>query len=101
MGMRPDLMRPVPEEKPLVGDVAAVQGHPMGPGQERDQEIIMMLRQRLKERQGNMYDTSDPPARKRTAGEEDKYEPQRISRKICWQYDSSAKRVPLLRRHYI
>jgi hypothetical protein len=60
----------------------------------------MTLRQRLKERHGNTYDTR-LPARKRPAGEEDKYEPQRLNRKICWQYDSSAKKVPLLRRHYI
>ena len=41
------------------------------------------------------------PGAQRPAGEEDKYEPQRLSRKILWQYDSSAKKVPLLRRHYI
>jgi len=36
-----------------------------------------------------------------TTEAEDKYEPQRLTRKIVWQYDSSAKRIPLLRRDYI
>lgn len=31
----------------------------------------------------------------------DKYEPQRITRKIHWQYDGSMKKVPMLRRNYI
>ena len=29
------------------------------------------------------------------------YEPQRLTRKICWQYDNKARRVPMLRRPYI
>jgi hypothetical protein len=33
--------------------------------------------------------------------EADKYEPQRITRKIHWQYDRSMKKVPMLRRDYI
>ncbi len=32
---------------------------------------------------------------------EDLYEPQRITRKIHWQYDSRMKKVPMLRRDYI
>jgi hypothetical protein len=98
--MRPDLIRPILPERPMVGDVEALEGTPDGAAQERDQDILMTLRQRLKERQGSMYDTR-APSRRLPAGEEDKYEPQRLSRKICWQYDSSAKKVPLLRRHYI
>lgn len=98
--MRPDLIRPVLPVRPMVGDVEALEAAPDGADQERDQDILMMLRQRLKDRNGNLYDTRQP-ARKRLAGEEDKYEPQRLNRKICWQYDSSAKKVPLLRRHYI
>lgn len=31
----------------------------------------------------------------------DVYEPQRLTRKICWQYNESARKVPLLRRSYI
>lgn len=84
----------------MVGDVEALEATPDGAGQERDQDILMTLRQRLKDRRGSMYDTQSP-ARRLPPGEEDKYEPQRLSRKICWQYDSSAKKVPLLRRHYI
>jgi hypothetical protein len=40
----------------------------------------------------------------RPEGEEngsDRYEPQRLTRKICWQYDESARKVPILRRPYI
>ncbi len=33
--------------------------------------------------------------------EADKYEPQRLTRKIHWQYDRSMKKVPMLRRDYI
>lgn len=83
----------------MVGDVEALEAAPGGAGQERDRDILMALRQRLLDRNGNLYDTSQAPRPRR--GEEDKYEPQRLSRKICWQYDSSAKKVPLLRRHYI
>ena len=93
-------MRPVLPERPMVGNVEALEATPDGAGQDRDQDILMTLRQRLKDRHGNPYDTQIP-ARRLPAGEEDKYEPQRLNRKICWQYDSSAKKVPLLRRHYI
>lgn len=98
--MREDLIRPVLPVRPMVGDVEALDGTPAGADQDRDRDILMTLRQRLRDRHGSMYDTQ-LPARKRPAGEEDKYEPQRLNRKICWQYDSSAKKVPLLRRHYI
>lgn len=33
--------------------------------------------------------------------DEDRYEPQRLTRKIHWQYDRSMKKVPMLRRDYI
>ncbi len=101
MGMRPDLMRPVAPVKPLVGDVEAVAGVPVSADPDRDESILMMLRQKLRERKGNAHGTLAPPSREPANGEEDKYEQQRISRKICWQYDSSAKKVPLFRRHYI
>jgi hypothetical protein len=100
MGMRQDLIRPIIPVRPMVGDVEALEATPDGADQDRDQDILMTLRQRLRDRQGSMYDTRSP-VRRLPAGEEDKYEPQRLSRKICWQYDSSAKKVPLLRRHYI
>ena len=104
-GMRPDLEMPSPPDRPLVGDVEPISGPRTGIGQEayRDEAIIDMLRRKLKERApGNTPATGGRRAGdKRAAGEEDKYEPQRISRKICWQYDINAKKVPLLRRHYI
>ena len=94
---------PVPEAKPLVGGIAAVEGPAATTEQDRDEAIIQLLRQKLRERtsgyKGDAKPAAAPP--KADAGEEDKYEPQRLSRKICWQYDSTAKKVPLLRRHYI
>jgi hypothetical protein len=101
MDMRPDLMRPVAAVRPLVGDVEALEGAPQGANPERDEDILMMLRRKLRERKGSGYGTWAPDPRKPAQGEEDKYEPQRLNRKICWQYDSTAKKVPLLRRHYI
>lgn len=98
--MREDLIRPILPDRPLVGDVEPLEAAHGAADQDRDRDIIMTLRQRLKDRQGSTYDTWPAP-RRRAAGEEDKYEPQRLNRKICWQYDSSAKKVPLLRRHYI
>jgi hypothetical protein len=89
-------------DRPLVGDVETL-GDP-APGRNRDREdrdetIIRLLRGKLKDREpGNMPATV--PGAEGPEGE-DKYEPQRLSRKICWQYDSSAHKVPLLRRHYI
>ncbi|MEO6095059.1 MAG: hypothetical protein ABIW76_05075 [Fibrobacteria bacterium] len=94
-------MRPVAAVRPLVADVEALEGTPKGADPERDESILMMLREKLRERKGNAYGNWAPDSRKPAKGEEDKYEPQRLNRKICWQYDSSAKKVPLLRRHYI
>src|SRR5689334_11648531 len=93
-----------PDERPLVGELETIGDARPGHGDEgRDGAIIRQLREQLKDRrQGNTSDT--PPKRRKTdkPGElEDKYEPQRLARKICWQYDSTAHKVPLLRRHYI
>jgi len=93
--MRPDLERPVLPAAPLVAGVAAPTAVPAVPERDRDEAILGFLRQRLWERaQGNRRVTSP-------SGEEDKYEPQRLNRKIMWQYDGKAKKVPLLRRPYI
>lgn len=98
--MRHDLERPISAVRPLVGEVEKPGAIPQDTGRERDEDIISTLRRKLSER--NLGDTSgSQPRRKGPAGEEDKYEPQRLSRKICWQYDATAKKVPLLRRHYI
>lgn len=86
---------------PLVGDVDPAEGHRREHA-ERDEDIIRLLREKLQDRDPRNTDVTLPPRRKRVSAEdEDKYEPQRISRKICWQYDSTAHKVPLLRRHYI
>ncbi len=98
--MRNDLERPLASVRPLVSGVEKAEGAPKAFDQERDEDILLMLRRKLKERS---MDATPGQASKRKggAGEEDKYEPQRLSRKICWQYDINAKKVPLLRRHYI
>ena len=98
MGMRPDLERPVLAAHPLVGGVPPAEAVPKTPERDRDEAILGFLRQRLWER--SHAGKRDAKAAGQ-AGEEDKYEPQRLNRKIMWQYDSSAKKVPLLRRHYI
>lgn len=104
--MASDLKLSASDDRPLVGDVEFL-GDPKAGRQrdreDRDESILRMLRDKLHDREeGNAYVTR--PARPRAQGvpgEEDKYEPQRLSRKICWQYDSAARKVPLLRRHYI
>jgi len=99
MGMASEILR-FDDDRPLVGDVEQL-GDPR-PGRERDESIIRTLRESLRER-GSSNTEATPPQRRRSTDRpgEDKYEPQRLGRKICWQYDSSAHKVPLLRRHYI
>jgi hypothetical protein len=107
--MRPDLERPFPADRPLVADVEPMEGSRSGlpqrapdgrVGQDRDDAIIRLLRDKLKDRRpGNSQATSEDDEAEGDG--EDKYEPQRLMRKICWQYDSNARKVPLLRRPYI
>jgi len=102
--MRADLSSPLRDDRPLVGDVEALADSQADYyREERDEAIIRLLRDKLREREARNMTATKPiltPAAEGTEGE-DKYEPQRLSRKICWQYDSSARKVPLLRRHYI
>lgn len=86
--------RPVLPVAPLVEGVAEPKPVPSVPERDRDEAILGFLRQRLWER-------AHSNKRVTPAGEEDRYEPQRLNRKIMWQYDGNAKKVPLLRRHYI
>jgi hypothetical protein len=103
--MRPDLERPATVNRPLVGNIEAVdrQRSGLASDDDRDEAILRVLREKLKER--NPVNTPVTGGRrvsdKRSSGEEDKYEPQRISRKIVWQYDNTGSKVPLLRRPYI
>ena len=93
--MRSDLERPLPENPPLVAGVTGPAPVSAASGRDRDEAILGFLRQRLWERaHSNRRVTADP-------GDADKYEQQRLGRKIMWQYDGNAKKVPLLRRHYI
>lgn len=87
----------------MVGGVERLEGTPGGASKDRDEDIISLLREKLKDRAGrNAKDTqAGMNFLNGPAGDQDKYEPQRLSRKICWQYDNNAKKVPLLRRHYI
>lgn len=89
-------------ERPLIGDVEPADAAHPGRGEERDEAILRLLREKLRGRPAPPKPA--PKARPAASGNgesEDKYEPQRLSRKICWQYDHSARKVPLLRRHYI
>lgn len=95
MDMRTDLERPVPETAPLVGGVSGPEAVPASPGRDRDEAILGFLRQRLWERSHGNRKATSPES------DGDRYEPQRLGRKIVWQYDGHAKKVPLLRRHYI
>lgn len=103
--MRPDLERPILADRPLISNVESLQGARSGLPEEynRDDTIISSLRKRLREQTASNTDATGGrrASDKKPAGEEDKYEPQRISRKICWQYDNTARKIPLLRRHYI
>lgn len=102
--MRSDLQRLPHDPRPLVGGVEQPGGSETGSRSgDRDEDIIRMLRSKLKERgpAAKAADLPFTPDQKQASGDEDKYEQQRIGRKICWQYDSNAKKVPLLRRHYI
>jgi hypothetical protein len=92
--MRQDLELPVLPVAHLVEGVTGSAPASSVPEHDRDEAILGFLRQRLWERaHGNKRVTQ--------AGEEDKYEPQRLNRKILWQYDGKARKVPLLRRPYI
>jgi hypothetical protein len=87
-------------DRPLVGGVEALEAGRHAPrGEERDEAIIQLLREKLKARDPGNRSATSPAAE--GGGSEDRYEPQRLGRKICWQYDASARKVPLLRRHYI
>jgi hypothetical protein len=89
-------------ERPLVGGVEPTDGARPGHGEERDEAIIRLLREKLRGRPAPQQQAPKPrPAASVDGESEDRYEPQRLSRKICWQYDQSARKIPLLRRHYI
>ena len=104
-GLRPDFEKPILADRPLVGNIESVLGMRADIGQDagRDETILSHLRRRLSDRKpGNFPVTGGRRASdKKSVSVEDKYEQQRINRKICWQYDQSAKKVPLLRRNYI
>lgn len=106
MGMRYELHHPEfagGTDRPLVGGVEALDaGRPAPRGEERDEAIIQLLRGKLKARDpGNRPATHPGVDGQAGAVSEDRYEPQRLGRKVCWQYDASARKVFLLRRHYI
>lgn len=103
MVMRFDLHRPdaAPTERPLVGNVEALDSARPGHSEDRDEAIISLLREKLKGRQPAPKAAAPRPGQAPEPTGEDKYEPQRLNRKIVWQYDSTARKVPLLRRHYI
>lgn len=100
--MKYDLHRPVPGARPLIGGVESLDAsRNSSDSAERDEGIIQLLREKLRDRRPGGRPAEDRTPGPKVSQGEDKYEPQRLSRRICWQYDSSARKVPLLRRHYI
>jgi hypothetical protein len=99
MGMRHDLERPVSAIRPLVSDVEKLEAA-AGAARDRDEDILRVLRDKLRERAAPAVPAA-MNRRKTDRPAEDKYEPQRLGRKICWQYGADGKKVPLIRRHYI
>jgi hypothetical protein len=86
---------PTPEPRPLIGETPAAAAPGEFAGQSldpRDAKILAHLRALLKEKTGKKSKEKSSP---------DRYEPQRLTRKITWQYDGQARKVPLLRRPYI
>ncbi len=102
--MRYELHHPgaVSSERPLVSDVEPSDAARPGRDEGRDEAIIQLLREKLRGRPSPKKPAPEaPPVASGDDGSEDRYEPQRLSRKICWQYNQNARKVPLLRRHYI
>ncbi len=95
--------------KPLIPDVeAGYASHPQKEnesGTGRDMELLDLLWERLKSKRipdsAEDFPAKTPINASNLDPDRDLYEPQRLNRKICWTYNQSAKKVPLLRRHYI
>ena len=84
-----------PSAGPAVPEVDGVQpANEREPGEQRQEKSLLdrlrnMLRQNNREAASSSLDGAD------------RYEPQRLTRKIHWQYDGHAHKVPMLRRPYI
>jgi hypothetical protein len=98
-------------ERPLVARVDGPQAGDDGnansdsPNGDKGDTLNHLIGQFLrgnKERRKHLLQAAQAEATvKLEKGCEDHYEPQRLTRKIHWQYDSSMKKVPMLRRNYI
>ncbi len=106
-GMNMDQLNPSAPPNPLIGnvealdhDVAARDYHLM----QRDERMLEELRDNLKKKKKKR---EEKKAEKENESEstdeagEDHYEPQRLTRKICWQYDQQGKKIPMFRRPYL
>jgi hypothetical protein len=102
------------KSRPLIGQLENLaNGDRYERNQPREEEtpndrLVQLMREFFrgdKEKRRRLMSKADPleALKNQDQNEEgsDKYEPQRITRKIHWQYDGSMKKVPMLRRNYI
>jgi hypothetical protein len=97
----------IAQERPLIARLDGMQqGHDSASDRETaDERLVQLLGEFFrggKEKRRQMLQGQPQSADSDvTEDGEDKYEPQRLTRKIHWQYDRSMKKVPMLRRDYI
>lgn len=96
------------EDRPLISRLDGMQqGHDSSAEREpANEQWVQMLAEFFrggKEKRRQMLQAASQNTSDTDSDEEgeDKYEPQRLTRKIHWQYDRSMKKVPMLRRDYI
>ncbi len=105
------------DETPRIGVIEAIDSiNPDANRQDSDAKLLRRLKQRLRKRkqssgQSKNYsaenDFGDAITGQNTGAiaslftDGDHYEPQRLTRKIVWQYNQDAKKVPMFRRSYI
>jgi|GEM_PF-1907322 len=96
-----------PVERPLVakpegssgGNSYDTQGYDQGDGW---MKLVGEFMRGGKDRRRQLLAAAGNAAKDReTIDEDDRYEPQRLTRKIHWQYNRDMKKVPMLRRDYI
>ncbi len=100
-------LNPAGNPSPLIGnvesldnDVAARDYHL----QQRDERMLEELRDSLNKKKKKRKEKEDEKAGEKESEEEageDHYEPQRLTRKICWQYDQQGRKIPMFRRPYM
>lgn len=93
--------------KPLVAQMAGMNAGSDGntSGTDADGRLLQLIGEFLRggkdKRKALLQKAQSEVSDPEEEGDEDHYEPQRLTRKIHWQYDSRMKKVPMLRRDYI